>query len=108
MKLTGDTYVAPLLIGAKANHVPALMATLNRDITGNRFTKSAIETALYDALGQRYGLPISELLGGRVRDHLEVAWTLASGDRSEEHTSELQSRSHLVCRLLLEKKYITI
>src|SRR2546422_8073646 len=26
------------------------------------------------------------------------------GDRSEEHTSELQSRLHLVCRLLLEKK----
>src|SRR5690625_4849220 len=28
-------------------------------------------------------------------------------DRSEEHTSELQSRGHLVCRLLLEKKNIT-
>src|SRR5256884_3589043 len=29
---------------------------------------------------------------------------LAGGSRSEEHTSELQSRLHLVCRLLLEKK----
>src|SRR2546429_7204906 len=29
---------------------------------------------------------------------------LARGARSEEHTSELQSRLHLVCRLLLEKK----
>src|SRR2546422_9627091 len=28
----------------------------------------------------------------------------AGGHRSEEHTSELQSRLHLVCRLLLEKK----
>src|SRR2546429_1077259 len=28
----------------------------------------------------------------------------AGADRSEEHTSELQSRLHLVCRLLLEKK----
>src|SRR5690625_5806422 len=28
-------------------------------------------------------------------------------DRSEEHTSELQSRGHLVCRLLLEKKKST-
>src|SRR2546429_6496659 len=28
----------------------------------------------------------------------------AQGQRSEEHTSELQSRLHLVCRLLLEKK----
>src|SRR2546429_3362871 len=29
---------------------------------------------------------------------------LGGGARSEEHTSELQSRLHLVCRLLLEKK----
>src|SRR5258708_20762679 len=33
----------------------------------------------------------------------EEAWRLHR-DRSEEHTSELQSPDHLVCRLLLEKK----
>src|SRR5687768_17937346 len=32
-----------------------------------------------------------------------ITWTETSS-RSEEHTSELQSRLHLVCRLLLEKK----
>src|SRR3712207_7544375 len=32
----------------------------------------------------------------------------AGGNRSEEHTSELQSRQYLVCRLLLEKKNTTI
>src|SRR2546428_7115785 len=31
-------------------------------------------------------------------------WRASAGARSEEHTSELQSRSDLVCRLLLEKK----
>src|SRR5439155_5375126 len=40
---------------------------------------------------------------------LQPGGTRVSGDchrtpRSEEHTSELQSRGHLVCRLLLEKK----
>src|SRR2546429_4320182 len=35
----------------------------------------------------------------RLRDHDQPV-----GVRSEEHTSELQSRLHLVCRLLLEKK----
>src|SRR2546422_4018180 len=34
----------------------------------------------------------------------EAADDVAIGARSEEHTSELQSRLHLVCRLLLEKK----
>src|SRR2546430_4613923 len=32
----------------------------------------------------------------------------ASGSRSEEHTSELQSQSNLVCRLLLEKKKTSV
>src|SRR5437870_6340340 len=32
----------------------------------------------------------------------------AADQRSEEHTSELQSRGHLVCRLLLEKKKTTL
>src|SRR2546422_8568994 len=42
------------------------------------------------------------LLGGQI-DRV-VALRGALGRRSEEHTSELQSRLHLVCRLLLEKK----
>src|SRR5437870_10010518 len=33
-----------------------------------------------------------------------VSWPIPPRIRSEEHTSELQSRGHLVCRLLLEKK----
>src|SRR2546421_2385567 len=36
--------------------------------------------------------------------HLRAARRLDDAVRSEEHTSELQSRSDLVCRLLLEKK----
>src|SRR5437868_11353956 len=37
-------------------------------------------------------------------DALDLAADLQRGRRSEEHTSELQSRFDLVCRLLLEKK----
>src|SRR5690625_5846948 len=37
-------------------------------------------------------------------DDVETAHAAALAARSEEHTSELQSRGHLVCRLLLEKK----
>src|SRR6266550_5102967 len=36
--------------------------------------------------------------------HLAGRRHVTAGVRSEEHTSELQSRLHLVCRLLLEKK----
>src|SRR5437660_8163828 len=40
----------------------------------------------------------------RILDEDELEGVLAHELRSEEHTSELQSRGHLVCRLLLEKK----
>src|SRR5690625_5459419 len=63
------------------------------------------------------GFHILQRAGGSVRTwpgrdgdaslpaFLQPAYVACSGpERSEEHTSELQSRGHLVCRLLLEKK----
>src|SRR5256886_6564061 len=44
------------------------------------------------------------LLAAQEFFHLQRMQTMNLGDRSEEHTSELQSQSNLVCRLLLEKK----
>src|SRR3712207_7674687 len=46
---------------------------------------------------------LASLGGGRAGRLLALA-TAVSRSRSEEHTSELQSREYLVCRLLLEKK----
>src|SRR3712207_8703932 len=40
----------------------------------------------------------------RVADEVDALVTAGTVVRSEEHTSELQSRQYLVCRLLLEKK----
>src|ERR1039458_1939597 len=45
-----------------------------------------------------------EAASGDGREYLQTAEVTAAGARSEEHTSELQSLRHLVCRLLLEKK----
>src|SRR3546814_13032841 len=79
LKLAIDTYFTPLLIGADADPVPAVMARLHNAIRANRFAQCAVETALYDALGHRLGLPPSQLLDGRQRDRLPVSWTLACG-----------------------------
>src|SRR2546422_8337017 len=55
------------------------------------------------------GVEVAVVIGGgnifRGLDAADGGMERASADyRSEEHTSELQSRLHLVCRLLLEKK----
>src|SRR2546422_6704887 len=47
-------------------------------------------------------LPLTRVHG--LRATASVAFPPLGAARSEEHTSELQSRLHLVCRLLLEKK----
>src|SRR3712207_7951947 len=48
--------------------------------------------------------PARDLLAERNALHRAPAHQLERDLRSEEHTSELQSRQYLVCRLLLEKK----
>src|SRR2546429_3364108 len=50
----------------------------------------------------RWGEPIAGALYVMATAY-RIVYTILGG-RSEEHTSELQSRLHLVCRLLLEKK----
>src|SRR5690554_7560079 len=50
--------------------------------------------------GQGMGQPV----GMEVKKVVRSVHRLPAKNRSEEHTSELQSRPHIVCRLLLEKK----
>src|SRR5687768_18098344 len=62
--------------------------------------------SLHDALpifrnNPRQSTPGMAMGGGSIG---ELPWSRQLNRRSEEHTSELQSRLHLVCRLLLEKK----
>src|SRR5690348_17907947 len=73
----------------------------------------ASESAIADAISRFYGATSTngEELSNLMKDlaeedqELELAADEAELDtRSEEHTSELQSPVHLVCRLLLEKK----
>src|SRR5699024_12178032 len=55
----------------------------------------------WDRVGQRYERDPSPVTGGTRQQVAD--WDALSRGRSEEHTSELQSRFDLVCRLLLEK-----
>src|SRR2546430_7797833 len=51
-------------------------------------------------------VPYIGLVPAKGRTCRELAYAIKAALRSEEHTSELQSQSNLVCRLLLEKKKI--
>src|SRR3712207_7945999 len=65
--------------------------------------RGAAGEALEDPAGDRGGSGGTE--PGLLHHHGDdVLGGVGGGERSEEHTAELQSRQYLVCRLLLEKK----
>src|SRR5690625_6612636 len=92
------------------------------------FSFTATSTTQLYTLSLHDALPISPYARGRAKPHVNNSKPKVEGSdtrrnepenysglvndgnnasissRSEEHTSELQSRGHLVCRLLLEKK----
>src|SRR5690606_42130269 len=47
---------------------------------------------------------LTDIISFDYSDHITIQGDIFISIRSEEHTSELQSRENLVCRLLLEKK----
>src|SRR2546422_3246176 len=84
-------------------------ATSPRSLGVSPHAPYTVSEPLYRAvadLARREGWPVAMHLA-ESREETEFVRD-GAGSRSEEHTSELQSRLHLVCRLLLEKKNIDI
>src|SRR5690606_40637176 len=70
---------------------------------GNGTSRSSTSSLLRSVPRRSRGFRASTC-AGRESSSAWPRTSCASGKRSEEHTSELQSRENLVCRLLLEKK----
>ncbi|WP_315901059.1 muconate/chloromuconate family cycloisomerase [Leisingera daeponensis] len=102
-----DTYIAPALLGCDADNVNGAIQRIDKVVKGNRIAKTAVETALWDGLGKRLGVPVSQLFGGAVHDELPVAWTLASGN-SETDIAEaremIEARRHNIFKLKIGKR----
>jgi len=97
MKANIDAYLAPALLGSRADRFEAAGLRMDQAAKRNNAAKAAIETALFDAVGKTLGLPAAALLGGAVRDRIPVLWTLASGDpaqEAEEAGRKLDARLH--------------
>src|SRR5439155_26836511 len=89
-------------IEAISNGVPAFRPPASKNAATTMIWMAAILGSLF------LGLTILAYVYGLVPREEETLISqiarISLGGRSEEHTSELQSRGHLVCRLLLEKK----
>ena len=79
MKTMIDCYLAPAIIGRSACNINEIHKLMDHVAAANPFSKGAIDLALWDIVGKAVGAPICDLLGGAVRDKLEISWALAVG-----------------------------
>src|SRR5947209_10206044 len=92
--------------------MPAVGGEHQRPVLGPERRLGQLHRVVEDALVQLLAAGIQGLelagdrrrLGGVIGEQQAQPLGRLADDRSEEHTSELQSRQYLVCRLLLEKK----
>lgn len=107
IKLAIDRYIAPVLAGTDGDRIAAASVLMARAVKGNHAARAAVETALWDGLARRLGVPVAQLFGGRVHDSLPVAWTLASGNSRtdiDEAERMLGERRHRDFKLKIGKR----
>src|SRR2546422_7957672 len=88
--------------------------TLSRSISADRMVEE-VKSDFVAAVSHELRTPLTSIYGfaetllrqdvpfGDEDRRIFLSYIASESERSEEHTSELQSRLHLVCRLLLEK-----
>ena len=74
--ITGDTtgaiigairdHIAPAILGRDLDEFEDLTAAVQKALVHNTSAKAAVDMALWDLLGQKYGAPVYRMLGGRV------------------------------------------
>src|SRR5947209_17494867 len=87
-----------LLDAARAQGADVVVAAI-REETSPRIEQRGASAVYWLSLGE-----LGKLIDTFKKEGVHTAIMAGQVKRSEEHTSELQSRQYLVCRLLLEKK----
>src|SRR5689334_22522084 len=85
-------YIAPLLVGKDPRDITAARRAMDFVIKLNPFTKAAVEMALWDLAGKAAGLPVYQLLGGKVRDRVRIKLVVWARDVPG---SRLMAEQHL-------------
>jgi muconate cycloisomerase len=75
-----NDYLAPAVVGSDPRRVHVVRSTMDRAIKANLFTKSAIEMALWDLAGKAAGVPVYDLLGGKIHDEIPIKMMIGAFD----------------------------
>jgi L-alanine-DL-glutamate epimerase-like enolase superfamily enzyme len=70
----------PAIVGEDPRDIERLTGKMRRAVAGHPFTKSGIELALWDILGKAAGLPVYRLLGGAVRETVQIKMSVSGAE----------------------------
>jgi muconate cycloisomerase len=70
----------PAIAGANVTEIEGLHSRMNRVLRGYPYAKAAIDVAAHDAVGKLYGMPVYQLLGGKVREGAAIAHSIGLMD----------------------------
>ena len=73
-------YISPQLVGKDPRDITTARRAMDFIIKLNPFTKAAVEMALWDIAGKAAGLPVYQMLGGKVRDKVRIKLVLWAFD----------------------------
>ena len=71
-----EAYLVPAIRGLDPAQIAVAHARMDRVVKGNPYAKAAVDIACHDLAGKALGVPVSTLLGGRLRDGIEVTHSL--------------------------------
>ena len=75
-----DAYLLPAVRGLDPAEIAVVHERMDRVVKGNPYAKAAVDVACHDLAGKALGVPVSTLLGGRLRDGIEVTHSLGIMD----------------------------
>jgi muconate cycloisomerase len=75
--------IGPAVLGMHPGNLVALQDKMDAAIPDCPFAKAPIDMAAHDLLGQALGVPVYQLLGGKLRDRVPLIWPIGSGNPAE-------------------------
>jgi L-alanine-DL-glutamate epimerase-like enolase superfamily enzyme len=71
--------LAPHVLGQDASNLAAVHTVMDRALAGHAYAKSAVDIACWDAFGKTLGLPVCDLLGGRLQTRFPLYFAVPLG-----------------------------
>ena len=75
-KFVVENYLAPAVKGCEVGNIADLHQRMDAAVKGYPYAKAALDIAAYDLSGRTLGMPVWQLLGGKVRDRVPVTHSI--------------------------------